>query len=109
MWAMLIPILAGIACILLGISNMRGNISTIHEYHRKRVKEEDKLSFGRGVGLGTVIIGICIVVFGILSMISLKMESNLLLWIGSGIMAAGLVVGIAVSFATMIKYNKGIF
>lgn len=109
MMAMLIPILAGIACILLGISNMRGNISTIHEYHRKRVKEEDKPAFGKGVGLGTVIIGIGIVIFGILSMISIKTDVQMLLWIGSGIMAAGFAVGITVTFAAMIKYNKGIF
>lgn len=109
MMAMLLPILAGVACIILGISNMRGNISTIHEYHRKRVKEEDKLSFGKGVGLGTVIIGGCIVIFGILSMISLKTEVQMLLWIGSGIMAVGLATGIVITFATMIKYNKGIF
>ena len=109
MLAMLIPILAGIACILLGISNMRGNISTIHEYHRKRVKEEDRLPFGKRVGLGTVIIGVCIVIFGILSMISLKTAVQILLWIGSGIMAAGFVVGITISLAAMIKFNKGIF
>ena len=109
MLSMLIPILVGIACIILGISNMRGNISTIHEYHRKRVKEEDKPAFGKGVGLGTVIIGAAIVIFGILSMISLKTENNVILWIGSGIMAAGFIVGITLSFAAMIKYNKGIF
>ena len=109
MWAMLIPILAGVACILLGISNMRGNVSTIHEYHRKRVTEEDRLPFGKRVGLGTVIIGAAIVIFGILSAISLMIENNLLLRIGMGIMAVGFVVGLIISFAAMIKYNKGIF
>ena len=109
MMAMLIPIFVGIACIILGISNMRGNISTIHEYHRKRVKEEDKPAFGKRVGLSTVIIGICVVIFGILSMVSLKTEIEMLTWIGSCIMAAGFVVGITISFAAMIKYNKGIF
>lgn len=107
--AMLIPILVGIACIVLGISNMRGNISTIHEYHRKRVKEEDKRPFGKRVGLGTVIMGVCIVIFGILSMIALKTDKEILTWIGSGIMAAGFAVGLTISFAAMIKYNKGIF
>lgn len=109
MWAMLFPILAGIACILLGISNMKGNISTIHEYHRKRVTEEDRIPFGKGVGLGTVIIGIGIVIMGILSMITLWTEIKLFLWIGIGIMAAGFLVGLVMSFRAMIKYNKGIF
>ena len=56
-----------------------------------------------------MIIGVCIVIFGILSMISLKTDVQILLWIGSGIMAAGFVVGITISLAAMIKYNKGIF
>lgn len=109
MWAMLFPIFAGVACVLLGISNMKGNISTIHEYHRKRVKKEDELSFGRRVGLGTVIIGIGIILMGILSMISLWTEIQLILWIGMGTMAAGFLVGLVMSFGAMIKYNKGIF
>ena len=109
MWVMLFPILAGIACILLGRSNMRGNISTIHEYHRKRVQKEDELPFGRQVGLGTVIIGIAIIIMGILSLIALWTDIQLLLWIGTGIMAAGFLVGIVMSFHAMIKYNKGIF
>lgn len=109
MWVMLFPIFAGIACILLGISNMRGNISTIHEYHRKRVREEDKLPFGRQVGLGTVIIGVGIVIMGILSLIAQWTDIQFILWIGMGIMVAGFVVGIALSFHAMIKYNKGIF
>ena len=109
MWAMLFPILAGIACILLGISNMRGNISTIQEYHRKRVVEEDRIPFGKKVGMATILIGVGIVIFGILSMISLWTEVQLLLWIGVGFMAAGFLVGIPLSFYAMIKYNKGIF
>ena len=109
MWAMLFPIFAGFACVLLGISNMKGNISTIHEYHRKRVKEEDKPAFGKAVGLGTVIIGVGIILMGILSMISLWTEIQLILWIGMGIMAAGFLVGLVMSFGAMMKYNKGIF
>ena len=109
MWAMLFPILAGVACILLGLSNMRGNISTIHEYHRKRVREEDKLPLGRQVGLGTVIIGAGIGLFGILSLISLWTEVQPILWVGMGCMGAGFVAGIFLSFRAMIKYNKGIF
>ena len=33
----------GIVCILLGISHRKGNLSALHSYHRKRVKEEDVL------------------------------------------------------------------
>ena len=107
--AFVFAILAGIACILLGISNMRGNISTIHEYHRKRVSEADRIPFGKKMGLGTIIIGAGIVIFGVLSMISQFCKQEILLWIGMGIMLAGFAVGISLSFAAMIKYNKGVF
>ena len=109
MWVMLFPILAGIACILLGISNMRGNISTIHEYHRKRVTEENRLPFGKMVGLGTILVGFGIVFFGVLSMISEWTQMQLVMWIGIALMAAGFAAGISVSFYEMFKYNKGIF
>ena len=48
----IITLLLGIVCIVLGTLNMKGNISTLHWYHRKRVAEENRLPFGRLVGLG---------------------------------------------------------
>lgn len=105
----IVTLLVGILCIALGASNMRGNISCVHSYHRHRVSEEDKIPFGRGVGLGTIIIGGAIVVFGGLSAVTLYTEKQVFVLIGTGILIAGLVVGLGVSFRTMIKYNKGIF
>ena len=88
---------------------MRGNISSIHSYHRHRVSEEDRIPFGKGVGLGTVIIGIGVIISSVLSAITLIFENKLYLVIGTAIMIAAIVAGLAVSFRAMIKYNKGIF
>jgi hypothetical protein len=55
--AFVVTALVGIVCIVLGISNMKGNISSLHSYHRSRVSEEDRIPFGKKVGLGTIIIG----------------------------------------------------
>lgn len=107
--AFVLAILAGLACIFLGISNMLGNISTIHSYHRKRVSEADKKAFGKKVGLGTVIIGFGIMIFGILSMITLWTDRQLFLWIGIGILAAAFLIGLSLSVYAMCRYNKGIF
>lgn len=63
----IISALVGAVCIILGISNMRGNISSLHSYHRQRVSEENVLPFGRLVGLGTIIVGAGIIIFSILS------------------------------------------
>ena len=46
-----VAFLVGVVCIVLGISNMRGNISSLHSYHRHRVSEEDRIPFGKQVGL----------------------------------------------------------
>ena len=104
-----VAILVGIICIALGVSNMKGDISSVHSYHRHRVSEEDKLPFGRKVGLGTVIIGAGVVVFGALASVTLLTNNNVFIIVGSVLMTAGFVAGFALSFYAMIKYNKGIF
>jgi 4-amino-4-deoxy-L-arabinose transferase-like glycosyltransferase len=101
--------LVGVVCIVLGISNMRGNLSSLHAYHRSRVTEADRLPFGRLVGLGTVFCGAGILLFGALSAITLYTESQVWLWMGTGLLVLGLAVGLGLSFYGMIKYNKGIF
>ena len=102
-------LLVGMLCIVLGISNMRGNISSLHWYHRHRVSEENRTKFGKEVGLGTVIIGIGIVLLGILSAAAVYTGQQLYSVIGAVIMILCLVVGLVMSFRAMIKYNKGIF
>ena len=104
-----ITAILGIACIVLGIFNMRGHISTLHSYHRKRVSEENRLPFGRLVGLGTVIIGASITAFGAFNAVRAMTENALFTVIGSVVMTVGIIVGLAVSFYAMKKYNKGIF
>ena len=105
----IVTIIIGVVLIVLGISNMRGNISSLHSYHRHRVSEEDRIPFGKQVGLGTIIIGIGIILFSILSIVTLYTENNVFMLIGIGILIAGLIVGLILSFKAMLKYNKGIF
>ena len=101
--------IVGIVLIVLGIFNMRGNISSLHSYHRKRVSEEDKLPFGRMVGLGIIIIGVSIIIGIALCTVTEYTQIQAFETVGMGILIAGLVVGTALAFFAMIKYNKGIF
>ena len=105
----IVTLLVGIVCIVLGITNIRGNISSLHSYHRYRVSEEDRIPFGKQVGLGTIIVGIGIIVFSILSSITLYTENNIFILVGTAFLIVGIILGLVISFRAMIKYNKGIF
>ena len=54
----LLLLILGIFISVLGIVNIKGNISTIHSYNRRNVKEEDVPPYGRAVGTGTLVIGV---------------------------------------------------
>jgi hypothetical protein len=105
----IVTFLVGVICIVLGISNMKGNISSLHSYHRNRVSEEDRIPFGKQVGLGTMIIGIGIIIFSVMSAVTLYTDNNIFTLIGTAVLIVGIVVGLIMSFKAMIKYNKGIF
>ena len=98
----IIQIIIGLSLIVVGIFNMKGNISLLHSYHRKRVKEEDVIPFGKKVGVGSVIIGITIIIAGILSILNYTYMSNVILGVG-------IMIGCILIFYAMLKYNKGIF
>ncbi len=102
-------LILGIVCILLGISNARGNISSLHYYHRKRVAPEDRLPFGKLVGLGTIIIGAALMLMGAMYFLAEKLQQSVFGVIGTVGLMVGMAVGLAITFYAMIKYNKGIF
>ena len=99
----------GLVIIILGISNRKGNISTLHAYHRNRVSEEDRIPFGKMVGTGTIIIGAGMIAMAALSAVATALQNPLFTTVGYGALIVGLVIGIVIAFAAMIKYNKGIF
>ena len=106
----IITAVIGIICIVLGLSHRKGNLSSLHSYHRNRVTEEDRLPFGKLVGLGTIIIGVSLIAVSVLFFIASSSPRQALFAILADIvMAVGLVVGMGISFYAMIKYNKGIF
>ena len=105
----IVAFFVGVVCIVLGISNMRGNISSLHSYHRSRVSEEDRIPFGKQVGLGTIIVGIGIIVFSVLSSVTLYTENDIFILVGTAVLIIGIILGLVISFRAMIKYNKGIF
>ncbi len=98
----LLLLLLGILIFVIGIMNMRGNISTIRYYYRKNVKEEDIPKYGKTVGIGKLIIGIAL---AISYFAALWFEALMPYVIIAGIV----VIGFAFILYGQIKYNHGIF
>lgn len=97
----IILLILGIAFCVIGIVNISGNISTIHSYNRKKVKEEDIPKYGKAVGTGTLIMGIAFVVGFIVSFWNESLMDYIL--------GPAIVVGLAFILYGQFKYNKGIF
>ncbi len=98
----LVLLVLGILLVIIGIVNMTGNVSTVHSYNRRKVKEEDIPKYGKAVGAGTVLMGAAIAVSYFLNKAGF---SQIGAWIAAGAIAAGLGFILYGQF----KYNKGLF
>lgn len=102
-------IILGIAIIIMGVINTRGNIRTLKYHHRKRVSEENRVPFGRLVGLGTIICGVGLVLSGVFNIISSLAGIEIFQIISGVVLVVTLVAGVVIMIYAMIKYNGGIF
>lgn len=97
----LMLLIIGLLISVLGIVNIKGNISTIHSYNRRKVKEEDIPKYGKAVGTGTLIMGIGLLIAFVVSFLSEEAITYIVLPL--------FVVGLAFILYGQFKYNKGIF
>ncbi len=95
-------LILGIFISVIGIVNMTGNISTIHSYNRRKVKEEDIPAYGRSVGLGTLIIGIAIVADYALMLLDIDAAVPFVL-------IPAIIIGVIFILYAQFKYNGGLF
>ena len=105
MGELIIQIIIGLVLIIIGFSNRKGNLKLLHSYHVKNVKKEDELPFGKLIGLGSIIVGVTIIVVSIFDFLTRKefsLISNILLTLG-------FIPGISIIVYALFKYNKGIF
>ena len=94
-------LILGIFIAIIGIVNIMGNISTIHSYNRRKVREEDVPKYGRAVGTGTLIIGVSLIAAFVTTFWS---ETAM-----SFIVIPALVIGLGFILYAQFKYKKGIF
>ena len=94
-------LILGIFISVIGIVNMTGNISTIHSYNRRKIKEEDVPKYGKAVGTGTLSIGVSLIAAFVTDFWSVKEMSFIVI--------LALVIGLGFILYAQFKYNKGIF
>ncbi len=102
-------IFIGCVCFVIGILNTKGNINSLHSYHRKRVREQDRLPFGRMIGTGTMLCGGGMVVYGGLSVAAELTAQSFYTVIGAVLLVLSIAIGLVLCFWAMFKYNRGIF
>ena len=97
----LMLLILGLFISIIGIVNIKGNISTVHSYNRRKVTEEDIPKYGKAVGTGTLIIGVSLVVAYFTTFWSMTIMGF--------IVVPAVVIGLAFILYAQIKYNHGIF
>lgn len=95
-------LIMGILAIVLSIPNLKGNVVTIHWYNRRKVSEADAPKYAKTMGLGTLIMGVSIVLTAVLQM---TFDLEIIFYL----IIVGLIAGLAVMVYAQFKYNKGIF
>ncbi len=92
----------GVILVALGVGNCKGNLSTIHWYHRRKVIPADLPKYGRCIGFGTIICGASLLATAALELLlnEPKVEAIIL---------AGFAVGLVFMLYGQVKYNKGLF
>ena len=94
-------LILGLFISAIGVINIKGNISTVHSYNRRKVREEDVPKYGKAVGTGTLIIGAAIV-----------LSSLTAFWneaLGALLILPAVIVGFGFILYGQIKYNGGLF
>lgn len=94
-------LILGLFISAIGIINIKGNISTVHSYNRKKIKEEDIPKYGKAVGTGTLIIGAAIA----LSSLTAFWNETL----GALLILPAVIIGFGFILYGQFKYNGGLF
>lgn len=92
----------GIILVITGVFNMCGNIGSIHWYNRRKVTKENQKPYCRLVGLGTLIIGVGLIVSGFVQAF-IGVETSAIATV------SGLFIGLPLILYAQFKYNKGLF
>ena len=90
----------------LGVSIRGGNINLIHDYHRMRVKPEQRRAYGRAFAKGMFTIGAAMLLSGIAALCG---ESKAVAVVSLTVLVLGLAAGLILIVRAQKQYNGGLF
>ena len=105
----IIYLIVSVIILIIGILNLKGNISMVHSYHIENIKPEDKLKFAKLMGIGMVIIGVSFFIAGIAMILSNVFTNDLFMIINIVVTIVGFIIGMIICIYSIKKYNKTIF
>ena len=105
----IIDILLGVGCLVIGIMNMKGNISMLHSYHTNNITEENKIAFGRLVGTGMIIVASSLIISGGLFIPAEMTKQKIYITVSNIKLFVGIGLGLLICLCAIKKYNKNIF
>ena len=88
---------------VIGVTVYRGRTGLIHDYHQEKVKEENRLSYGRAVGRGLLCMAAVLFVGGLLPLFS---EAEWILKTVRGIVIFGILLSVLLLIMAQKKYNR---
>ena len=97
-------LILGILLVIIGIENVKGNITSVHWYNRTRITEETRPKYGKLIGIGTLICACSVILCAMLDLVCGELPQ-----IGGWIALISIVVSIVIILYAQFKYNKGIF
>ena len=91
--------IVGLCLCVLGVTNMRGNVHTIHACNRRRVRAADMPRYAKAVGRGTFAIGVSLVIAACIERDTAA----------AAVILAGIAIGLAWILYGQFRYNRGLF
>ena len=109
MWMYIVCLIVGALCTSFGFSNMHKNASSLPFDASSYASEEDRIQLGRKIGLAAVFVGFGVMLFGGFFAVGRYTEQRVFFYVATGLLLAGLAVGVALSVYGILRYLKGIF
>ena len=91
---------------VIGLSIHRGNTGLIHDYHRTRVRESERLAYGRAFAKGLFVLGAGLLLSGVIALFG---SDGPLLIASQTALFAGIAVSLVILIKVQKRYNGGMF